>query len=101
MKMRTEEELTACSGGGTQGSKSCGIRIQWSVITKDATIILLSPPCHIDFSCWKRGVDSAQTRPECGRRMALFLPLILILLLFVLSFSSIVIGPFEMMKMMA
>ena len=44
MKMRIEEELVACGGGSTQGSDSCGIRIQQSVITKDATIILLSPP---------------------------------------------------------
>ncbi len=44
-KMKTAEELAACGRGGAQGkSDSCGIRIQWSVITKDATIILLSPP---------------------------------------------------------
>jgi hypothetical protein len=27
MKMRTEEELVACGGGGAQGSNFCGIRI--------------------------------------------------------------------------
>ncbi len=44
MKMRTEEELTACGGGGARGSNSRGIRIHWLVIIEDASIILLSPP---------------------------------------------------------
>jgi hypothetical protein len=87
MKMRTEEELAACGGGGAQGSDSCGIRIQWLVITKDATINLISPPPAISASfAGKGGEDSTQTRPECGRRMALSLLLILLLLLFLLFF---------------
>jgi hypothetical protein len=87
MKMRTEEELVACGVSGTQGSDSCGIRIQRSVITKDTTIILLSPPsCRLSFSCGKGGGDSTQTQPECRGGMALFLLLLplLLLLLFLL-----------------
>ncbi len=61
MKMRTEEELVACGGGGAQGSNPCGIGIQQLLITKEATIILLSPPCHLVFSCQKRGGGLTQT----------------------------------------
>jgi hypothetical protein len=55
MKMRTEEELAACGGGGARGSNSCGIRIQRLVITKDATIILLSPCSAVLSSLARKG----------------------------------------------
>jgi hypothetical protein len=87
MKIRTEEELAACGGGGARGSNYCDIRIWRSVITKEATIILLSSPRRLVFSCRKRGGGLTQTRPECGRRMALFLLLLLLLLLLFFLFQ--------------
>ncbi len=61
MKMRTEEELVACKGGGARGSNSRGIRIQRLVIIEDATIILLSPCSAVLSSLAGKGENSTQT----------------------------------------
>jgi hypothetical protein len=62
--MRTEEELAACGGGGAQGSNSCGVRIQWLLITEDVTIILLSSPLPSCLLLLEKGggLDSDSTR---------------------------------------